>query len=342
MLIILLLYFVTIVYGTKFSFKGTADYLSIENTTAIKGIFIMMVFLSHFNSYITLSGAADEIYIKFFRFIGQAMVALFLFYSGYGIMESIKRKGNSYISSIPKKRLLHTLFNFDCAVLLYLILGLILGDKLTLKHILLSLIGWDSLGNSNWYIFVILVLYLLTFIIFKLLAKAPHIVSVVVLGIAVCALILVTHYYKLRPIHWYDTMACYVFGMAYSLYKGKVEAILFKNILIYIVAFLLSLSLFYTLKNRGVLLEIVVNLIFCALVVLTTMKVTFKNRALLWAGDHLFEIYILQRIPMIILKRVGLADFNVYLYFGACLVITVLISIAFRYVTAKFYKLIIK
>lgn len=342
MLIILFLYFITVVYRAKYTSKCTTDYLSIENTTAIKGIFILMVFLSHFNSYITLSGHADEIYIKFFRFIGQAMVALFLFYSGYGIMESIKRKGNSYISSIPKKRLLHTLFNFDCAVLLYLILGIILGDKLTIKHILLSLIGWDSLGNSNWYIFVILVLYLLTFIVFKLFAKAPHIVSVIVLGVAVCGLILVTHYYKLRPVHWYDTMACYVFGMAYSLHKEKAEAILSKNIFIYIFAFLLSLFSFCILKNRGVLIEIIVNLIFCALVILTTMMVTFKNRALLWAGDHLFEIYILQRLPMIILKRIGLADFNVYLYFGACLIITVLISIAFRYITTKLYNLIIR
>ena len=301
-----------------------------------------MVFLSHFNSYITLSGAADEIYIKFFRFIGQAMVALFLFYSGYGIMESIKRKGNSYVTSIPQKRLLHTIFNFDCAVLLYLILSLILGNDLTIKHILLSLIGWESLGNSNWYIFVILVLYLLTFIVFKLLSKAPHIVSVAVLGTVVCILIFVTHRYHLRASHWYDTIACYVFGMAYSLCKEKIEAIINKNVLIYISLLLLSLFLFYTLKNRSVLIEIVVNLIFCALILLVTMKVTFKNKVLLWFGDHLFEVYILQRLPMIMLKRIGLLDFNVYVYFVFCLAITVLISIAFRFITSKLYKLIVR
>lgn len=43
---------------------------------------------------------------------------VFLFYSGYGIMESIKNKGEKYISTVPKKRILNVLVNFDIAVLI--------------------------------------------------------------------------------------------------------------------------------------------------------------------------------------------------------------------------------
>lgn len=126
------------------------------------------------------------------------MVAPFLFYSGYGVMESIKRKGTAYVVGIPKKRVLRALFNFDCAVVLYLVLGLVLGSSFTFKQVALSHIGWDSLGNSNWYIFTVLVLYVLTYIAFVILpTKSPYI-SVTVLGILVCGIIYLTRHFISR------------------------------------------------------------------------------------------------------------------------------------------------
>ena len=41
----------------------------------------------------------------------------------------------------------------------------------SLSRILLSLIGWKSIGNSNWYMFDILLLYVLTYVAFKVTKK---------------------------------------------------------------------------------------------------------------------------------------------------------------------------
>ena len=68
------------------------DYMSVDKTMAIKGIFILIVFVSHFNSYADFTSAADIKYFQEFSKIGQRMVTLFLFYSGYGVMESVKKK----------------------------------------------------------------------------------------------------------------------------------------------------------------------------------------------------------------------------------------------------------
>lgn len=337
LLLLLVLYVVLILFGIKFTFKGSADYLSVPNTQAIKGIFILMVFFSHFNSYITLSGNWDQLYQKFFFFIGQAMVAPFLFYSGYGVMESIKRKGTVYVAGIPKKRVLGTLFNFDCAVVLYLILGLLLGSNFTAKQILLSLIGWDSLGNSNWYIFVILVLYVLTYLAFAIFPKKSPYLSVTILGVIVCALIYITRRYHIRDVYWYDTMLCYILGMGYSLVKQYVEKILNKNGIIWLASLLLSVGLYVALKGRGIW-DLAANLMFTIALVILTMRVTLHNKVLQWCGEHLFELYILQRIPMIVLDKLGLLEFNACLGFVVCVIVAVLLSIGFGFVTNLAWK----
>lgn len=338
MIILLILYFAVVIWGIKFNVKDKSDYLSIDNTQAIKGIFILMVFFSHFNSYVMLSGAYDGIYRKFFFFIGQAMVALFLFYSGYGVMESIKRKGEGYIDKFSKSRILSTLFNFDCAVILYLILALILGNEITIKQVLLSLIGWDSLGNSNWYIFVILLLYLLTYIIFKIFRKKSHHLSVLILGIIACIIIYLTYCFKIKDSYWYDTILCYVFGMSYSLEKERIERIINKNIVTWLFSFAILAGGYFVFRGHSVKYDIIANLFFTAAVIVFTMHITLKNKILVWCGKNLFEIYILQRIPMIIFREIGLSECNVLMYFGVCLLVTILLSIIFNFTVNRISK----
>lgn len=343
MLLLLLIYFAVCVYGVKFRFNGNADYMSIENTQAIKGVFIMMVFFSHIRGYIVLdTGLFDRIFIKFFLIIGQAMVTLFMFYSGYGVMESIKKKGEPYVSKIPKNRILSTLFRFDLAVLLFGIITVALGEKVTLKRVLLSLIGWDALGNSNWYIFVILVLYLLTFIVFTVLRNKPYVFSVAVLSAVLCVLVFLTYYFGIRPEHWYDTALCYAFGMIYSFIKPKAEQIFSKNAIVWGAAIIVLLGAFYVLKWDHPLLDVIANLLFTAAVVLFTMHITLKNKILVWCGENLFELYILQRIPMILLKHFGVNEISAVLCAVLSAVITVLLAIVFKKYSNKLWKALAK
>lgn len=150
MIYIFAIYILLIIISSRID--NNNDYLSPEKTTTIKGIFIVLVFFSHFNSYVMYSNTLDNVYVKIIGYVGQAMVAPFLFYSGYGVMEQITKKGNSYIKSIPIKRFLVTMIKFDLAVFLFYIINIFLNNTISLKKILLSFIGWDSLGNSNWYI----------------------------------------------------------------------------------------------------------------------------------------------------------------------------------------------
>lgn len=141
------------------------DYISLEKSTSIKGIFILVVLFSHIYPQLNLPDSIfNTLFTKLnFDIISQGMVGLFMLYSGYGIMLSAMKKGRGYVKLMPKNRFLKTLLHFDIAVLLYLILQTVLGNSYSVGTILLSLLGWESLGNSNWYIFAILVLYLISY-----------------------------------------------------------------------------------------------------------------------------------------------------------------------------------
>ena len=170
-IIITLFLIVGITYHKTEFYDG---YISKEQCNCIKGFFIVVVFCRHIAPYLVDAGYdfsifGDSLFRHIDGRIGQLLVAMFLFYSGYGVMESIKKKGSNYLDNIPKRRLMPTLANFDVAIVLFLIVDLCLGIHYDTKDVLLSFIGWKSVGNSNWYIFVILCCYLSTYITFKVI-----------------------------------------------------------------------------------------------------------------------------------------------------------------------------
>lgn len=65
-----------------------------------------------------------------------------------------------------------------------------------------------------------------------------------------------------------------------------------------------------------------------------TMKIKIGNPVLSMFGRHVFSVYILQHIPMTVLKILGFAG-NVFVYFFLCLAVTLLMATAFDAVMKK-------
>ena len=316
------------------------DYLSLDKTNAIKGIFIIIVFLSHSSQFVTMAPSLpDRAYdILIGTIIGQSMVSLFLLYSGYGVMLSIDKKGKNYIKSIPSKRVLKVLLHFGIAVVIFGLVQLALGKTFSIYEYLFSLIGWESLGNSNWYIFVILCLYFLTFIAFTI-AKENKRLGLGMTFILSVLLLTAMIIFKGEN-YWYDTILCYPLGMAYYLFQEKIESFLFKNKVNwyialaitaagYIAAFMLRKYLPFTLLR---------HLLFGLTVVLFTQKVSINNKILRFFGKHLFSIYILQRLPMLVLQHFGFT--NRYLFTIVTFVITILLAVPFDYLLGQLDKIL--
>ncbi len=334
LLITLLIVFIDMKASKKNEFY--TDYISIKQTTSINGLFTILVFLSHVCTYINLDSAFDKPYTTFKSYLLQMVVVPFLFYSGFGIMESIKKKGTDYVKQIPKNRFLKVLLHLDIAVVLFLAVNLVFGKTFPVKHILLSLTGYSSVGNSNWYIFAVLGLYAIVFISFMLARKNN------VLAVALVTLLSVGFVFAqmlLKRGSWcYDTIILFPVGMIFSLVKEPFEKILTKHEAIYYSAFGLSFlayTLFYFKRDDGIEFYSMWGIFFMVLIVLATMKVKVGNGILDFFGSHVFSVYILQRIPMIILSKLGLAQSHKYVFVALCFVCTVVMAVLFDLFTDK-------
>lgn len=335
-----------VLLSLRLNSKGfNSEYLDMSTTNAVKGIFILLVFIKHVTPYILKSGYVYEGWEgEMFRYInahvGQWIVAMFLFYSGYGIMEAISKKGDAYIKGIPKKRILTVAINFAIAVAVFAIVGAMLGKTYTIQHYLLSLIGWQSVGNSNWYIFVIMLCYLITYISFRvpsLVGDDNHYGRVIRCIILLSLSVILLSF--LKPSYWYDTMLCFGAGLLYSLSKEKVEGLARKHYwkVLGVLVLLLIGTYCVPFHARGLTYN-AFAIVFCLLIITLTMRCNINSRILTWCGANLFPLYIYQRIPMIILSEVGdwkLVCTYPVLYIYICLTATILIALCYRYWAVK-------
>ncbi len=353
--LLFLLLAIVAIYGARISYHGHPDYIAREQTDSIKGIFAIIILFSHMRGYLPPPGDNDRLYYMTLDLIGQLMVVMFLLYSGYGVMESLKRNRQKYYDTFITHRLLKVWFMFVIAVGLYLILAIVFGHKYRTDEYIWCWIGWESIGNSNWFVFDILVLYLITYIGLSIANRLK-------LNLKKCAVIVLalTFVFDLflkssgKEAYWYDTIVSYPIGMLFSLYKPQIEKATrgyrwIGCFLLFLVLFLAShfISMSEILKVNGatkmvnLLIFISTSSFFALTLVLLTMKLKIDNKALRWLGVNAFAIYILQRLAMIVCTEFEL-NRNSLVFAAIVIPSTLLISAIYTAATNRINAIIFK
>ena len=315
------------------------DCLSINQTTAIRGLLVLFIFFSHFFQRVTGGWLpfGDSICVSLIEKIGQMMVAPFLFYSGFGIVLSYTKKGKSYIDSFPKKRILKTYLFFVAVVLVYLIYNAIVGNKHDIKTIALSFLGYEKIGNPNWFMFAILFMYIVTYLSARINKK--RIDYKTVLAVFACVISYQLAFcliFKPGQSWWYDTIICFPFGMLIGLLGKKVLALIKSHRLSTLAICLGSFVVFFALRLQlhGMYYVFWYNILscfFCSLIVAICSYVKIENPILLFLGRHSFSIYIFQMIPFSLFYN-GLSNMPVP-FFLCSLAVTLLIALLFDLIT---------
>lgn len=331
MILYVLLIFLLILIPSRLQLRGINDaYLSKDSCNAIKGIFILLIFASHFvNTYGKgFSGSLNTSYQWFKEALGQCVVAHFLFYSGYGVMYSAAKKGAAYLKDFPRKRILHTLLVYDCAQILFLIFRLWRGKTYNIKQFVSGFLAWTSFGSDCWYIFVILGLYLISWL--ALQRERPSRAAAVKITVATLGFMLFLICAK-KGKFWYNTALCYPLGVWFFVYQEKIEAFLKKDSHYYAAAALVAVLYVAAHKFWHVNLAMynLTALLFALVVVLATMKFQVKNPILRYCGAHLQGLFLLHRLPMLFLSEYPFFQNNLYLFFGAAVALTFLLEFAF-------------
>lgn len=344
MLIFLLIFIGILLYGIKISKRGAFynDYSAPKQTATINGIFTILIFLSHASQYLRLNEAIDTPYLAVRTYLGQLVVVSFLFFSGYGMMESISRKGQSYIKSIPSKRLFKTWYHFAVAIVLFLIADLCIGRIFSIKNILLSLIGLSSVGNSSWYMFVTFVMYILIFLAFSI-AKDKKLLGAL-LTLAFTLIFAVIEYKCGLANRFFNTVFCFPAGMLFSIAKPKIDKFVMNSDTVWCISLAVIAAGFIgfgEIRYLSIVWHNIFSILAVLLIMLITMKIKIGNPVLDFFGRHIFSIFILQRIPMIVLRHLGLTD-NKYLFIVLSLIITIPLALAFDTLVSKLDKIVFK
>lgn len=327
------------------------DYCSPKNTATINGIFSVLIFFSHAVTYINVSGPTVTPYNTFRTFMGQLVVVTYLFFSGYGIMESYKKKGRSYIKAMPFHRLFKTWLHFAIAMGMYAIVFLgIMKRERSWWAIALAFTGYGTLGNSNWYMFVTFVMYIIIFVSFIWFKKEKVVPVILTCGLTVVFILwmmrvdLTDPFYNLMAPRWYNTLACFPAGMVFSLIKPTFDKIVMKNDLIWYTVFSVVFAgfmYFYRIRYESTTYHTLFAVLFAGVVVLFMMKVNIRSTILDWFGEHIFSFFILQRIPMLILREFNL-HVNPVFFLLVCFFGTVFLSVVFDEAMAKLDSVIFK
>ena len=279
-----------------------SDYCAPSPSAALKGVLAIIILCSHLCCYIPVDRFAG----KALTYLGQSMVAPYLFLSGFGIKESLRNKPG-YSNQFFKNRFLKTLIHFDLAVLLYFITAICLHSDYPIKNFLLCWTGWEGIGNDNWFMFVILSLYLLVLLAMKSGEK------LLVFKVFILTSLLWVMLFFLRKAQpwWYDTLLAFPLGMLFSVIKPKWDQRL-QHPLVWTIVLLGLLALYIGAHHLfGVDKGGLVSCTFCLILITLSMKLKIGNPVLAWLGAHAFSIYILQRLPMMIFSYWGINQYPI-------------------------------
>ena len=203
------------------------------------------------------------------------------------------------------------------------------------------MIGWESIGNSNWYIFDVLIAYILLFFSFAFLKYIKERWLKEYIGCTVFTICIVLFVFVMmkaeQPNYWYNTIILFPFGCWYALLQDKIEKLIMFSEHTYVLCVLANVLLyFFFLKKRwqyGIEGYTLWACSFTVMILLFTMKVSIDSPILSWFGSHVFSIYILQRIPMMILDWLGISRSHKYYFLVLSFVITILIAMIFDDIT---------
>ena len=154
--------------------------------------------------------------------------------------------------------------------------------------------------------FVTFAMYIIIIAAFLIFKKSNRLALV---GVFVLTGVFAYAEYKLGlASRFYNTIFCFPAGMLFSELKPYIDKVLMKNDITWYTGFTLigGLFIFFSHNRDASLVHHSLFAILGALLVTVAfMKINVSSSILDWFGEHIFSFFILQRIPMALLKFAG-------------------------------------
>lgn len=299
----------------KIEFGVSDEFMSKDYTTYLRGICALAIMLRHIR-------ITDFAPLNVFDYLGNPIVGIFFFLSGYGMLTRIKQTGiDNYMNGFILKRCVPLfveyifvwIFNFVC-------MFLVSGNFNFLKKIITP---------YSWFIIMIEVLYIVFYIGYKLF-KDNLKRLIIFVTISELALIIALSVFGVGEC-WYLSLLCFSGGMIYSvvnLNKKKTLPLIFGFGALAVVA----TGAEYVLSDKPkiiVLWALIYNVSVLALAIVALSVgryVRFKNPVFELCGKMSLKIYLLHGVFQFIFKEIKPIYNNSLLYGAMIILCTLLMS----------------
>ena len=315
------------------------EYLSKNQTTALKGMLALCVLLCH---VVPASGVFQgSILSPLFGSLGYLSVAVFFFLSGYGIAVQYQAKKEYYLKTFLKNRVASIYCLTLFLTILYGVFRILVGVRFSLFEILQSLLIGNTIVSNGWYLQIVLLFYILWYLTTKHIKDEQAryaALCVAVLLYMLIGMLFLAHF-------WFQSSLGFLLGVFWQRNKQRLDnwlffsrkrvfAVLSITVIAFCITYLLASKGFIPHKAISAIFRSVMSCLSAALFVVLVLMFNmlfgkvFNCNALQFVGKLSMEIYVLQGIPLHIFKTGKLSIGNGWLYIVCVIAVTVLLSIA--------------
>ncbi len=330
---------VLLLTGVRPAAKGTwhEEALSLKVSKGLLGFCAAAIMLHHMSQTIYFA-KEDPGILLFMVDIGVCFVGMFFFFSGYGLYSSLRDKPD-YLKGFLRHRLPAILIPFYICNFAFIIGSCLWGFKMEGKELLPYLTGVILMNNQMWYVVEIFFLYLLFYLVFRLVKNRDA--ACLVYGVCVVLLIagsLFLGHDTKTPTQglwfhgewWYNTTFLMFVGVLFARWEKQLLGFFRKFYGISLILSVLCTAFFYNrtmymlqtagywhewtgypgYKEKWQTLAVQTPFVFFVVltVILVTQKIRLGNKAMDLLGSIALELYLIHNLfltYMPIKNRVG-------------------------------------
>lgn len=338
-----------------------------DTTKGIQGIFAIVIMLHHLAQKLMYTSEYKG-ELAYYEDVGTLLVGFFFFFSGFGLITSIKEK-EKYLDTFLIRRICTVLVPFYICNYAYMFTALLLGQKFSMEKLVQAFFGVVLLNEHMWFAVEIMYLYIMFYIVFRFVKKDiwRYIIMFVVVVTLIIAGFYAGHDLKgntdsnwLEGEWWYNTTFLFFLGMIAARFYCPIVKWLKKYYYVVLTVAIVGFIAFakqtrYMLDHYGYWTETNLNngyddkamtlaaqlpmvIFFELLLFLLMMKVKVHNKILAFLGEISLELILLQNLFILVFDTMKWNQ-NIYVYssgiMGATIVISIVINKVKRIILEK-------
>jgi len=246
------------------------------------------------------------------------------FISGYGITKSYLIKGDSYLNTFLKKRILTIFIPMLLITIIYLIAVHLLKKPLPL-NIFYDLIfkGYTPLPNT-WFIFSLIYFYVFFYIGFQY-SKDDRMAILIVFLLS--TIYIVTTYYLGYHRNWWIQTYAFGAGIVFCKYETTLSLIVRKPLFILLSTILVIFFIYLKIEKLLIFPYLVITIVVFSIV--SYLPFPYRNNLFKFLSKISFEIYLIHGGLIALLSK-DLVGNNEYIYSLVIIAFSLLLAYVFN------------